>query len=48
VSAEFTGLDAAGEPVFGVGLDPDGGTTVVVGGQTSRRAACDRQAAATR
>ncbi len=36
VSAEFTGLDERGEPVFGVGLDPDGGTTLVVGGETTR------------
>ena len=36
VSAEFTGLDDRGEPVFGVGLDPDGATTVMVDGQTMR------------
>jgi beta-galactosidase len=36
VSAEFAGLDATGEPVFGFGLDPDGGTTIVVDGRASR------------
>ena len=36
VSAEFTGLDDRGEPVFGVGLDADGATTVMVDGQTMR------------
>lgn len=30
-TAEFAGLDDNGEPTFGAGLDPDGGTTVIRG-----------------